>query len=130
MATFYSREPWPNPDAGESAVRLRRSETVGQDWSASFLDDAIDNTGFLTPMLLWESFTDENSGTLTMFVADKNYNAGDNIVVRSNTHMVIDEVDFNYPFDYTTPTSIAHLDTVWVPDPISTRLFVATTDHI
>ena len=117
---FYSKSPLP--EQGSLVSRMRRSETLGFDYSNNFLAAAMTNSNFLTPMILWESFDNENSRDSVNFVADTNYNAGDNVVVRSNI--------FDYPFDYELPVSLNKSDSLIVKDIISNKLFISTTDNI
>jgi len=117
---FYSKSPLPEQE--DLVDRMRRSETLGFDYSSNFLDDDIINSNFLTPMILWESFDNQNSRDSVNFVADTNYNAGDNVMVRSST--------YDYPFDYELPVSLNKGDSLRVKDIISNKLFIATTNEI
>ncbi len=116
---FYSKAPLPNDVL---KTQFRRSETLGFDYASKFLDSDIQSENFLTPMVLWESYNNENSRDSVNFVAFKNYDAGDKVIVRSN--------NVKCPFDYTLPEAMSQGDTLKVKDIISAKLFIATTDKI
>ena len=119
---FYSKSPLPFDEVLD--VRFRRSNSMAFDYSNTFLKDGMSNDNFLSPMALWESFSNENSRDSVDFIAHKDYVAGDNVVVRSDTNMMI------YPFDYTLPIDLSNGDTLRVQDINSARLFVATKEKI
>jgi hypothetical protein len=117
---FYSKSPLQN--SSSLGNRMRRSETMAFDYSLSFLDDEMDDDSFLTPMVLWENFTNDKSRDSVDFIADKDYLANESVVVRSAT--------LNHPFDYTLPGNLNKGDTLRVKDIVSTRMFVATEENI
>ena len=117
---YYTKSPLP--DEENLSDRMRRSESMAFDYSSTFLGSGMVNTNFLTPMVLWESFTDENSRDSVDFVAQKDYEAGDNVMVRSDT--------YDHPFNYTLPNSMDNGDSIRVKDIISTKLFIATKQKI
>ncbi len=117
---YYSKSPLPGEE--NLSDRMRRSETMAFDYSSTFLGSGMVNSNFLTPMVLWENFTDENSRDSVDFVAHKDYDAGDNAMVRSDT--------YDHPFNYTLPNSMDNGDTIRVKDIISTKLFIATKEKI
>ena len=117
---YYSKSPLLNGQG--LGDRMRRSESLAFDYSNSFLDGSMSNTSFLTPMVLWESFTNDNSRDSVDFVAHKKYLAGDNAMIRSAT--------YNHPFNFTLPDSMNEGDTMRVKDIISTKLFVATKEKV
>ena len=117
---FYTKSPLPNEE--DLSDRMRRSETMAFDFSSTFLASGIANSNFLTPMALWENFTNENSRDSVDFVAHEAYQAGDQVMVRSTT--------YNHPFNYILPNSLNDGDTIRVKDIISTRLFIATKEKI
>jgi hypothetical protein len=119
-AIFYSKGP--NPEGGILTDRMRRSETLGADFNSSFLSEDVSNSNFLTPMVLWESYSNENSRDSVDFGAVQDYTAGTNVLVHSK--------NYNQPFDYTLPVDMNEGDTIRVKDIISTKLFIATTDEI
>ncbi len=126
---FYSKSPLPNDPVLD--LRMRRSNSMAFDYSSTFLIDGMSNDNFLTPMALWESFSNENSRDSVDFIARQKYVAGDNIIVRSDTNV------YNYPFDYTlTAEDLNNEDTLWIGDTVrvkdinSTRLFLATKEKI
>ena len=117
---FYSRSMKPQ---NENLIdRMRRSESLGFDYSLNFLSSGITNSSFITPMVLWESYNNENSRDSVNFVADKNYSAGDTVLV--NSHI------FLHPFVYFLPNAMNEGDTMRVKDIFSSKLFIATEDEI
>lgn len=131
--SFYTKSPLPKGEAlvnnGDGIHRMRRSETLGYDWSANFLSDfgtstttVPTNTNFLTPMVLWESYANFDSKDSVKFTAEQNYNAGDNVTIRSK--------NMNHPFGYTLPAALNNGDSIMVQDIISTKLFFATKDNV
>jgi hypothetical protein len=121
-ATFYSRSPFPQGQGFTLADLLRRSESFGFDYSANFISEDMANSNFITPIALWESFNDQMSRDSVEFIAHKNYEAGENVIIRSNI--------LQHPFDFTLPTGLSEGDTIMVKDIIASKLFVATTDEI
>ncbi len=117
---YYSKSPLPN--GGVMNERMRRSESMAFDFSSTFLNSNMSNSSFLTPMVLWESFTNENSRDSVDFVARKEYLAGDNAMIRSAT--------YNHPFNYTLPVDMNDGDSLRVQDIISSKLFIATEGEI
>lgn len=116
--TFYSTGPLRSGD--DLIDRMRRSETYGFDYSLNFLSSDIISQSFLTPMVLWESYNDQNSELTTRWVADKNYNAGETVIARSR--------NFDYPFFHTLQNSVNKEDTIIIKDIITTRLFIGGVD--
>jgi hypothetical protein len=100
---------------------MRRSESLSTDYAIDFLSEITDDN-FISPMLLWESYNNENSRDSVKFTADADYLAGENVVIRSN--------NIKHPFDYTLPVNMEMGDTLMVKDIISNKLFIATTDAI
>jgi len=120
---FYSMGQYPHNDAFD--LRMRRSETLGYDFSSQYLvsgTNGISNNLYLTPTLLWEKYNNAESKDSIQFGASENYEAGQKIRVRSN--------NYDVPFDYVLPEALAFGDTIMVPDMITTRLFLATTSKI
>jgi hypothetical protein len=112
---FYSKSPYPNLQEALN-VRMRRSETIGNDFSLQFLPTTITDNRFLTPMVLWESYNDQLSSRMSQWVADNDYEAGTPVVVRSNT--------MNHPFDHFLEEAVNQGDTIMVKDIISNKLFI------
>lgn len=117
---FYSRGPRPEND--NLIDRMRRSETLGFDFSLDFLSSDVGDNRFVTPMLLWESYDNQNSQATITWHADKDYAAGDPIVVRSNVYMV--------PFDYVLEEAIAEGDSIEIKDIVSNKLFIGVEDEV
>lgn len=117
---FYSRSLKPENEV--LANRMRRSESLGFDYSGNFLSTDITNGSFITPMILWESYNNENSRDSVDFGATQNYNAGDLVTVRSNI--------YRHPFTYTLPAAMNEGDTIRVKDIFSSKLFIGTEDEI
>ncbi|MBN2173454.1 MAG: T9SS type A sorting domain-containing protein [Bacteroidales bacterium] len=121
-ATFFAKGPFPAKVDESLPNRMRRSESLGFDYSSNFLDEDMENDNFLTPMALWEHYNFQMSRDSIKFVAGKNFEAGENVVIRSN---IID-----HPFNYTLPVSLNVGDSLMVQDIFAARLYVATTDEI
>lgn len=112
---FYSKGPNPlNEGLGD---RMRRSETLGFDYALDFLAGEISDDRFITPMALWESYNNESSQVDATWVADKDYAAGDPIIVRSN--------NYRYPFNHTLDQAVTDGDTLMIKDIISNKLIIA-----
>jgi hypothetical protein len=128
--SFYTKSPIPKnealADSANGVFRFRRSETLGYDWSTNFLLDfrgtVLTNTNFLTPLTLWESYSNSNSRDSVTFKANQNYNAGENIIIRSK--------NMNQPFGYILPEPLNDGDSISVQDIISTKLFFAIKDNV
>ncbi|MCF8369363.1 MAG: T9SS type A sorting domain-containing protein [Bacteroidales bacterium] len=119
--SFYSKSRYP--DAAEGLdTRMRRSETLGFDFSNNFLDGDMTNNAFITPMLLWESYNDPNSRDSIQYFATEDLAAGDTIMVRSNI--------YDHPFIYFLPDNLEDGDSMMIQDIFSTKLFIATKDEI
>lgn len=117
---FYSKGPRPQNEALD--VRMRRSETLGFDFSLDFVSTSIDDDRFITPMALWESYNNEASQVMATWVADKNYAAGEPIIVRSN--------NYSYPFNHILVEAVSEGDTLHIKDIISNKLFVGVEDEV
>ena len=111
---------------------IYRTESAGADYdqahfTASLNPDFSGFTGYRMPMVLWETFNDENSVDSVWFKCRQNYDAGD----------VIQGISENggYPFNYTL-SSAMHFDSVHpfssdsirLQDPISTKMFVVSKE--
>jgi hypothetical protein len=116
---FYSKAPLPN---NALKAQFRRSETMGFDFASKYLTGDISSENFLTPVVLWECYNNENSRDSVNFIAFQDYEANDQVVIRSSNSKC--------PFDYTLPDAMNQGDTIRVKDIISTKLFIAATDKI
>lgn len=128
-ASFYSKSPLPRNEAlidnGNSVYRLRRSESLGYDWSINFfsgIGTAPTNTNFVTPLILWENYTNTNSRDSVYFMADHNYLAGDTLTVRSQ--------NAKQPFHHVLDANLNSGDSLKVQDIISAKLFFAVKDNV
>lgn len=121
-ATFYEKSPLPKNELLKD--RLRRSETMGYDFSTNFFEsyDSPSNNNFLTPILLWESYDNENSRDSILFVAAQNYIPGDTMIVRSS--------HTRYPIRYEFTEPLSSGDTLMIQDIISSKLFLGCIDEI
>jgi len=102
-----------------------RSEDAGENYSTQFLTGDITNPqAFITPVALWESFNNQNSRDSVTYYARENIPAGTTIQVRSRNS--------GQPFYYTLPTdeSLQDGDSIRVKDLVSSRLFIATANHV
>ncbi len=119
--SFYSKSPLHTGD--DLVNRIRRSETLGYDFSNNFFNGASPtNNNFLTPMLLWEDYNNENSRDSILYTATENHNANDTIIVRSN--------NYRHPIGYILPEAMDAGDSIMVQDVVSTKFFLATKDEI
>jgi len=104
---------------------LLRSEDAGDNYSTQFLTGDISNDqAFITPVALWESFENPNSRDSVYFHAREEIQGGTTIQVRSKNS--------GQPFYYTLPNDITihNGDSLLVQDMVSSRLFIATSNHI
>ncbi len=103
--SFYSKSPLPK---GEALINnliefigsedLKHLVLIGLPISLPDFTTAPVNTNFMTPIALWESYNNINSRDSLTFYADKNYNAGENVMIRSK--------NLNHPFGYILPEAI------------------------
>lgn len=99
------------------ALNLYRSDDYGRNFSPVFIPAGITNpNAYLTPFALWESFNNQNSRDSVSFIADKNYNAGDTLIVTSANNDV--------PFSYVTPDPLSTGQELMVKDIVSARFFL------
>ncbi len=117
---FYSKGPRPQNQALD--VRTRRSETLGFDFALEFFSTSMDDDRFITPMAVWESYDNQHSQVHVDWVADKDYAAGDPVIVRSNNYM--------YPFNHILEQAVTEGDTIQVKDIISNKVFVGVEDAV
>jgi len=104
---------------------LLRSEDAGDNYSTQFLSgDIANDQAFITPVALWESFDNPNSRDSVYFHAREEIQGGTTIQVRSNNS--------GQPFYYTLPNDITlhNGDSLFIRDMVSSRLFIATSNHI
>jgi len=120
-SSFYSKSPLPT---GDNLVnRIRRSETLGYDFSNNFFaDGSPSNNNFLTPMLLWEDYNNENSRDSVLYAANAPHEANDTVVVRSN--------NYRHPIGYILPEAMDAGDSIMIQDVVTTKFFLATADEI
>ncbi|PLX14384.1 MAG: hypothetical protein C0598_01360, partial [Marinilabiliales bacterium] len=105
---------------------VRRSDDGGENYSTNdqFLDGIGNVNGFLTPMALWERFDNPNSRDSVMF-----YNrTGETITQGTNT--MIHSSNSDQPFYIDMPYDLTNGDSIKVVDPVSSRFFLATANHI
>ncbi len=109
---------------GSTAGAVRRSEDAGENISTQFLGGIGNPQAFKTPVALWESFDNPYSRDSVKYFAHETIPGGTDIIVQSNNS--------KYPFHYTTPSDITlhDGDSLMIKDPISSRLFLATANHI
>jgi hypothetical protein len=113
-----------------TSVEIQRSEDLGFSFSAAnqFLPSlgfgGSTNTAFRTPLVLWESFDNQNSRDSVTFKARRAYQGGEVIKAKSN--------NFDHPFYHTLSPqqSLALNDTIRIKDIVSSRLFIAVTDTV
>ncbi|MBP6977214.1 MAG: T9SS type A sorting domain-containing protein [Bacteroidales bacterium] len=105
------------------AMNLVRSDDYGKNFSPVFIPVSIINpNAFLTPLILWESFNNQNSRDSVSFIADQNYSANDTLIVHSANNDV--------PFVYVTPQEISKGTEIRVKDVVSTRFFLAVQSGV
>ncbi len=105
--------------------QILRSEDAGVNYSTQFLTGDITNPqAFITPVALWESFNNQNSRDSVTYYARENIPGGTTIQVRSSNN--------GQPFYYTLPSdmSLQDGDSIRVRDVVSSRLFIATANHL
>lgn len=108
--------------AGE-ALNLFRSDDYGRNFSPVFIPASIVNpNSFLTPFVLWESFDNPNSRDSVTYIAEKDYGAGDTVMVPSDNNGVL--------FPYITPSWISKGEEVTVKDIVSARFFLAVNNAV
>jgi hypothetical protein len=113
-----------------TSVDISRSEDLAFSFSAAnqFLPSlgfgGSTNTAFRTPVVLWESFDNQNSRDSVTFRARRAYQGGEVIKARSN--------NFDHPFYHTLSPeqSLQPNDTIRIKDIVSSRLFIAVTDTV
>jgi len=108
-----------------TAGLVSRSEDAGENYSTQFLTDDITNPqAFITPISLWESFNNSNSRDSVTYYARENIQGGTTIQVRSSNS--------GQPFYYTLPNdfNLQEGDSMRVQDVVSSRLFIATANHL
>ncbi|MCB2209196.1 MAG: T9SS type A sorting domain-containing protein [Bacteroidetes bacterium] len=109
-----------------TAGQLLRSEDAGDNYSTQFIDGTgITNPqAFITPVALWESFNNPYSRDSVYYHAREVIEGGTTIQVRSQNS--------GQPFYYTLPNDVtlAVGDSLNIQDVVSSRLFVATANHL
>lgn len=105
--SFYSKSLLPKNE--DLTDRIRRSETLGYDYSANFFTSIPANSlpvdiNFLTPMALWECYNNENSRDSVMVYVTKDY-------------IIKFEVDSVYNPDGT----LNRVDTMYLDEPLYAR---------
>ena len=103
---------------------LYRTFNAGTDYDESNYMTSVNHTGYHLPMAYWECFDDEYTWEEVQFKCKKDQKAGDVVTCYSNSG--------DYPFEYTltedmhyNPEHPAESDSIYVHDPISSKLFVA-----
>lgn len=110
---------------------VNRTPTGLPDGMDSFYDSFVQglpgfNTtsfaAFVTPLILHEKIDDYFSPDSVRFVADRNYQAGDTIIVRSATSA--------YPFPYVLTSPLNQGDTIYVQDIITSKFYVGINNGV
>ena len=116
-------------DYGYSFQPLRESSVTVEWLSKDMLPNNVSKISteaqYDAPMIMWESFTDNNTYDTVWFKADtvKNFYADDRIIYAPSKN-------FNYPIEYSVPYNFAHGDSIQVPDPIQNRMFIGLINKI
>ncbi|MEZ5195620.1 MAG: T9SS type A sorting domain-containing protein, partial [Bacteroidales bacterium] len=105
--SFYSKSLLPKNEV--LTDRIRRSETLGYDYSANFFSSIASNSlpvdiNFLTPMTLWECYDNENSRDSVMVYVNRDY-------------IITYDIDSVYNPDGT----LNRVDTIYLEDPLYAR---------
>ena len=136
-----------NPNAFFMSTKdggIHRTESAGADFDQTNLTTLLTNppatpevpnpptlgiyfSGYRMPIALWETFNDENSVEVVQYKCKKEMHAGDIIQCFSENG--------GYPFQYELPVDM-HVnpddpelnDSIFVPDPITSRLYVVAKD--
>ncbi|MEX0968155.1 MAG: T9SS type A sorting domain-containing protein [Bacteroidia bacterium] len=119
----------PNIYIGESQfAAMERSQNKGTSFS-NFFDRNIEpnpddnpisgdnGNPFITPMHLWEDPNDTASTETISFIADKFYQVGEVITLRSPNG--------NRDFEYTFEEQVLKGEVVEIPDPVQSKFFIA-----
>lgn len=105
---------------------VRRSDDAGVNYSTNdqFLDGIGNVNSFKTPMALWESFNNPNSRDSIQFFnrTGETIDAGTNTLAHSSNS--------SQPFYFDMPYDLSTGDSINVVDPVSSRFFLATANHI
>ncbi|MCF8231394.1 MAG: T9SS type A sorting domain-containing protein [Bacteroidales bacterium] len=100
---------------------MERSRDLGESFGQNFLAGEVgDYTSDFAPFELWESFNNPESHDSVYFKAYESHQAGDEVLVKSNT--------VDYPFEYTLEAPLNEGDSVQVHDVVTARLFIAADD--
>lgn len=105
--------------------QFRRTEDLGFSFASTFLTGDI-NTSIegiqFPPTLLWENFDDMYSPDSINFKAEKDYVAGEDVIIRS--------LNRGYPFHATIPADLQSGDSVMLQDVVSTKYFIGGEDEV
>lgn len=102
----------------ENADMIRFDGEVSQ----AFLGSVSNSNSFATPFSMWESYHDQNNADSATFKADRDYTAGEQVVVLSHNR--------DFPFNYTLDQDLAEGESVKVQDPIAVRFFVGVNGKV
>ncbi|HRY99714.1 MAG TPA: T9SS type A sorting domain-containing protein [Bacteroidales bacterium] len=95
---------------------FRRTVDYGANWRPVLGTDMSTVRGaYVAPILLWESFYNNNSVDSVSYVADADYPAGSKVTVRS--------INNHYPFTYQLPSALNEGEEIKVKDVISVHMF-------
>ena len=110
--SYYSKSSLPKSEA--LIDRIRRSETLGYDYSANFLDDpalaptnVFTSLKFLSPMILWENYDNENSRDSVTVNVDEDYLTTYKIVTNEETNTT-DTIYYFNPYLYARSNNLNH----------------------
>ena len=116
-------------DSDSWKYHMSRTETAGADWvstnfTATFSDTSTffpSSTSFRMPILLHENYNNQLNPETTWYFnkTEHHQEAGTTVQVMSQN---------DYPFNYTLTANIAAGDSIEVHDPVTSYLFVASTD--
>lgn len=105
---------------------VKRSDDAGENYSTNdqFLNGIGNVNSFKTPMALWESFDNPNSRDSIKF-----YNRTEETII-AGTNTLAHSSNSSQPFYFDMPNDLSIGDSINVVDPISSRFFLATANHI
>jgi len=117
FASIYYGDVGRSKDFGEEFQPPKDLATEDPEFYTAKMISGLSGT-FVTSTVLWETIHFPNSIDSVRFIADTTYAIGDTLDGRSRTNNF-------YPFYYETQQSLATGDTIFIKDPVQSRLFVS-----
>ncbi|MCK5856289.1 MAG: T9SS type A sorting domain-containing protein [Bacteroidales bacterium] len=127
FTTIYYSAVYRSSDLGQTNQGPSDNQNKADFYNQTMIDANVHAQSgggpFVSNVILWETIDFQNSVDSIRFIADQDYSIGDTIIARSAKNN-------RYPSEHILSAPIADEDTMYVIDPVQSRLFFGTKNKI